>query len=268
MAYSVNTIIRLAEKEVGYLEKKTNSQLDHKTKNAGSNNYTKYARDLHNAGYYNGNKNGHAWCDVFVDWLFFKAFGKEVGQKLQCQTGNLGAGCQYSAQYYEKEGRLFKKPAIGDQIFFKNSSGSIHHTGIVVDVTSSKVFTIEGNTSSASGVIDNGGGVSKKSYAINDSRIYGYGRPRYDNDDVDKSTEMGGVCQVDLPVLKRGAKGDSVKALQTLLIGYGCPCGVSGVDGNFGADTLRAVKVYQKNNKLDVDGAVGPATWAKLLGTK
>ena len=43
------------------------------------------------------------------------------------------------------------------------------------------MYTIEGNTSSQAGVIANGGGVYKKSYAITDNRIYGYGRPDYDN---------------------------------------------------------------------------------------
>lgn len=53
---SVEKLLEIALNEVGYLEKKTNSQLDDKTANAGYNNYTKYARDLYNAGYYNGNK--------------------------------------------------------------------------------------------------------------------------------------------------------------------------------------------------------------------
>lgn len=79
MIYTAETIINLAKREVGYKEKATNSQLDDKTANAGKGNYTKYARDLYDAGYYNGNKNGYAWCDVFVDWLFYKAFGKEKG---------------------------------------------------------------------------------------------------------------------------------------------------------------------------------------------
>ena len=57
MANKVSTIINLAKEEAGYIEKATNSQLDSKTANAGNGNYTKYARDLYNAGYYNGNKN-------------------------------------------------------------------------------------------------------------------------------------------------------------------------------------------------------------------
>ena len=61
MGYTANQLIAIAKAEVGYLEKASNSQLDNKVENAGYNNYTKYARDLYAAGYYNGNKNGFAW---------------------------------------------------------------------------------------------------------------------------------------------------------------------------------------------------------------
>lgn len=70
----------------------------------------------------------------------------------------------------------------------------------------------------------------------------------------------------DLPVLKKGSEGNSVKALQILLIGYGYSCGRYGADGDFGGDTEKAVEAYQKDRGLEVDGVVGPATWADLLG--
>ena len=73
------------------------------------------------------------------------------------------------------------------------------------------------------------------------------------------------VCKVELKVLKQGSKGDSVKALQILLMGYGYSCGSSKADGSFGPATLSAVKKYQKAKGLSVDGCVGPATWTKLL---
>ena len=179
---SAQTVINIALAEVGYLEKATNANLDSKTGNAGYNNYTKYARDLFNAGYYNGNKNGYAWCDVFVDWCFFKAYGKDAGQAAECQTGNLGAGCSYSAQYYKGQGRYDKTPQVGDQIFFLDSAGDINHTGLVYAVDGSTVYTVEGNTSGASGVVANGGGVCKKSYSRGYSRIAGYGHPKYPAD--------------------------------------------------------------------------------------
>ena len=74
------------------------------------------------------------------------------------------------------------------------------------------------------------------------------------------------VCQLELDVLKKGSKGASVKALQILLIGNGYSCGNAGVDGDFGSATDKAVRNYQKAKSLEVDGAVGPKTWAKRLG--
>lgn len=184
MENSIKCLIELAKSEVGYLEKKSNSKLDDKTANAGHNNWTKYTRDLDAIpNFYNGKKNGiAAWCDIFVDWLFVKTYGVEEAKRMLNQPNkSCGAGCGYSANYFKQIGRFYKtNPKAGDQIFFYGSDmKSIAHTGIVIAVGTDKVYTIEGNTSSASGVVDNGGCVREKSYSLNYSRIYGYGRPLY-----------------------------------------------------------------------------------------
>ena len=165
--------------------------------------------------------------------------------------------------YYKNKGQLYSSPKVGDQIFFKNSSGEISHTGLVINVDKSYVYTIEGNTSTAAGVIANGGGVCKKKYNLNYNRIACYGRPQYD---ASPNTAKGGTCTMELDILKKGSKGNSVKALQILLNGNGYSCG--SVDGEFGAKTYDAVVKFQKANKLDVDGIVGAQTWSKLLGVR
>lgn len=181
---SAENLLTLAAAEVGYLEKKSAADLDHKTANAGSANYTKYARDLDAIkGFYNGRKQGSSWCDVFVDWCFVRAFGAETAAKLLCQAmGGLGAGVKYSAQYYKAKGRFFETdPQPGDQIFFVRRKGLTItgwlHTGIVEKVAGGYVYTIEGNTSGADGVVSNGGGVCRKRYKLNSASIGGYGRP-------------------------------------------------------------------------------------------
>ena len=45
MNSQIEKLLLTAQAEINYLEKKTNSQLDDKTANAGDNNFTKYARD-------------------------------------------------------------------------------------------------------------------------------------------------------------------------------------------------------------------------------
>jgi len=71
--------------------------------------------------------------------------------------------------------------------------------------------------------------------------------------------------EVILPTLSKGSKGASVKALQTLLVGYGYSVGSWGCDGDFGNGTLIAVLNFQSDNALDKDGVVGGKTWSKLI---
>lgn len=179
---AVERLLTVARAEIGYCEKRSSAQLDSQTANAGSANYTKYARDLDAIkNIYNGAKQGFAWCDVFVDWCFIETFGVELALKLLCQPQkSTGAGCTYSAQFYKAAGRWQTGPQPGDQIFFTKDGGkNSNHTGIVERVDGEKVYTIEGNTSSASGVVANGGAVCRKSYALSSASIMGFGRPNW-----------------------------------------------------------------------------------------
>lgn len=177
MGAAADKVIKIARAELGYLEKKSNSNLDSKVENAGNNNYTKYARDLYPT------LQGQPWCDMFVDWCFVKAFGKVDARRL---LGGFSAYTPTSAQYYKDMGLWSTYPQPGDQIFFKNSV-RIHHTGIVVNVKDGIVYTIEGNTSSLGGIVEpNGGGVWDKSYLRGCTAIAGYGTPKWEL--VEKTT--------------------------------------------------------------------------------
>lgn len=66
------------------------------------------------------------------------------------------------------------------------------------------------------------------------------------------------------PTIRKGSRGEYVTLLQTMLIQRGYSCGSSGADGIFGNDTLYAVKKFQMDNGLQIDGIVGPATWGAL----
>lgn len=166
--------------EVGYLEKQSRRQLYEKHTNPGDENYTKYAREMDILFcFYRGVKQGYPWCDVFVDWCFVQAYGVIAGRKLLCQPIlSKGAGCRYSYGYYAQAGRLVDSPQEGDQIFFRRE-GRICHTGLVTGVKDGRVYTVEGNTSDAEGIVANGGCVAQKSYALDDPGIAGYGRPDY-----------------------------------------------------------------------------------------
>lgn len=180
--YTASRLIAIANAEVGYREKNSNSNLDNKTANAGANNFTKYARDLAAKGYYNGSKQGYAWCDVFVDWCFLQLCGGNatIAQQIECQTGSYGAGCMYSAQYYQQQGRWSSNPALGAQIFFY-VGGAINHTGIVTGINGSTITTVEGNSSDQ---------VARRTYNVSDSSIAGYGLPKYEEEKAEIEDEV------------------------------------------------------------------------------
>lgn len=164
---AIEKLLEVAQGEIGYLEKKNESYLDSLSRNAGDQNFTKYARDLFPS------LQGQPWCDMFVDWCFMKAFGAEKAKEL---LGELNAYTPGSAAAFQRRKQFFATPQRGDQIFFQGST-RINHTGLVYKVTNGRVYTIEGNTSTGAEVIPNGGGVYCKSYDLSNPRIAGYGRP-------------------------------------------------------------------------------------------
>ena len=69
-----------------------------------------------------------------------------------------------------------------------------------------------------------------------------------------------------LTILKKGDKGDKVKAVQLLLIGYGFELQPFGADGNFGNLMEDKIKEYQESVNLEPTGIVDINTWNKMLG--
>lgn len=68
------------------------------------------------------------------------------------------------------------------------------------------------------------------------------------------------------PLVKQGAQGNITRLIQKRLNSVDFSIGV---DGIFGADTKRAISVFQRNRGLSADGMVGRNTWRWLLkGTK
>ena len=65
-------------------------------------------------------------------------------------------------------------------------------------------------------------------------------------------------------ILKKGMKGEDVKALQTELMAQKYALPKYGADGDFGGETLAAVKAFQGDHALEVDGEFGPESLAAL----
>lgn len=149
----------------GYLEKKSNAYLDDFKKNAGYNNYTKFARDVNSWG--QPGCQAQPWCAEYQFWKLVKILG--ITRALKIMGGGF-YNCVSITNHAKANGTWHKAPKVGALIIFRNGS----HVGSVRRFNGSIVYTNEGNTSSAAGVVANGGAVRNKVYAINDSAIDGY----------------------------------------------------------------------------------------------
>ena len=208
-----------------------------------------------------------AWCATFVSAVAVKlCYTDIIPTECSCPKmiellKNIGAWVEDDAYVPNPGDILFydwQDTGVGD-----NRGGS-DHVGIVEKVEGNTITIIEGNYSNSA---------KRRTISVNGKYIRGYGVPKYDTEAVvekpvvDKPTTTNTeVCTVEVKVLRKGAKGDNVKALQILLIGRGYSCGSYGADGSFGSATDNALRAFQKENGLTVDGICGPKTWNKLLG--
>lgn len=74
----------------------------------------------------------------------------------------------------------------------------------------------------------------------------------------------GKVPTTDKPTLRKGSTGEYVTLLQTKLIQMGYDLSPYGADGKFGNKTFEAVKAFQRDHGLSVDGIVGVNTWTAI----
>lgn len=80
-----------------------------------------------------------------------------------------------------------------------------------------------------------------------------------------KSIDIPEIEGIDFRILGRGSRGKDVEFVQGILDDLGYDLGSYGIDGKFGSSTANAVKQYQKDKELKVDGIVGPETYGSLF---
>ena len=164
---TLNGLLSRAEAELGYIEKASNSNLDSKTGNKGTSNYTKYARDINALGL--AGCQGQPWCITFQFWLEVQEFGldKALEHWHMNKKTYVGYNC-FSTYNTFPSSKRSKTPKLGAVVIFTQS-----HAGRVVAINGNTFTTIEGNTSPAA-YDRNGGMVAKKTYNVNDSKIKGF----------------------------------------------------------------------------------------------
>lgn len=148
-----------------YLEKRTNAYLDDFQKNSGYNNYTKFARDVNSWG--QPGCQGQPWCAEYQFWKLAKVLG--ITKALQIMGGGF-YNCVSITNWAKKNGTWHSTPKDGALVIFRDGS----HIGSVRSYSNTYIYTNEGNTSSAAGVIANGGSCRNKRYLRSDPVIDGY----------------------------------------------------------------------------------------------
>ena len=166
-------IVNVAKSQVGYQEGSSSSQLAGTS--YGGRNYTEYGR-------WYGLQD--MWCAMFVSWCANTA---GVSTSIVPKHAYTPTGLQW----FKDRGRAYSRstvakgnytPQPGDIIYFKSSrnSNSTNHVGIVTKYKNGTVYTVEGNTSSAT-ISTNGGAVCEKSYSIYNTYIVYICKPAYKN---------------------------------------------------------------------------------------
>jgi peptidoglycan hydrolase-like protein with peptidoglycan-binding domain len=220
------------------------------------------------------------WCGSFVMWSANQA-GVKVPNTVYTPAGV--AAFKKANKWVPVKGN---KPQPGWVVYFDFPGGrDIDHVGWVLkDNGDGTAWCIEGNTSAdgKKGSQSNGGECAKKLRAYGPNKknlpvfIAGYGAVDYP-DAVsepiktleEKKVELAAVAKsqgAEVPPvklftpIKKGAKGQSVKNIQALL--------KIGSDGEFGPGTEKAVKNFQKKEKLPTTGIVDEETFRRLKGVK
>lgn len=228
----IDQLLDIFNAEVGYLEKSKNAYredptvLYDKTRGAGSDNYTKYAKEMDELHVYNGIKQGYAWCDIFIDWCFVQALGLDRARELLI---GWSAGCTQDWNWFKSKGQIDTVPQRGDLVFF----GDCDHIGIVEHVDNERIYTIEGNTSDKAELIVNGGSVAKKNYLKTSRYIKGYARPMYSDEKHENKQQNNQGQQITYSLIKKGSKGNLVRIAQEKLLAKGYKLPVYGADGYF-----------------------------------
>lgn len=268
---AISAVVRTANEQVGTRE--------------GPNNWNPYAAALDPLGITYGAKQNLAWCGEFVLWVFVHCFGVDRALQMLCSPKPSGIPlCSAGAQYFKTAGRWTTHPAVGNVIFFV-VGGGINHTGIVTAINGATITTVEGNSSDM---------VARRTYAAGDSHIAGYGTPRWSvvaDDAAGSSPDSSEVIVVDpdpqptVPVsdpdtytltytiLRYGAGmagqeqlREQVRAVQQRLRWMGFAIGPDGADGEYGPNTVAAVRQYQRSVGLQADGEFGPLTRGRMDG--
>lgn len=207
--------------------------------------------------YYQGAVYGSKWIGRRV--IDCSGLVKRFAEKLGLKGIYHGSNSQFNKNC-SITGKIEKgvKIPVGALIFTGKEVGQHNHVGILV--TESCVCEAKGTTA---GVVHTPLSNKKWTYwGLLKGIDYTF-EPGVISQIADNSAKVSELVTIKTAhsTLRRGAKGEEVTLLQTLLAKAGSTLQI---DGIFGVGTLSAVKTFQKKHGLVVDGIVGPKTWGEL----
>lgn len=238
-----------------WTESDQKQKVNYMVKNFGSD--WKKSADAKANKYYNSAKLGSKWIGHRVA----DCSGMFVGLYRKYGLSIAHVSTTIYTQYCGKKGKLtdsLKKTLLPGTAVFTGDTESNHpHVGLYVG--NGKVIEAMGVDA---GVVTSNLTASKwKWYGQLKTVDYGAETP----EKQPSPAEPDKLPTNNLPTLKKGSTGEYVTLLQSKLKNKGYDLGKYGVDGDFGSATLAAVKAFQKDNGLEVDGIVGKKTWEKLM---
>lgn len=199
----------------------------------------------------------YAWC---AHWVSNKLAGCNMSEGVWSKSCTAMQDAMDKSKFWD-EPETWPEPA--DILFFDwdhiDEPLPLDHVGVVVDFNEDTgiITYINGNGSDPEHV-------TEQTIHVNNRSVQ-YWMRYVENPDEQPKVE-GNKFNLEFRVLKRGCKGNDVKALQRLLFADGYSCGPACDDGDFGKDTEAAVKRYQSDHNLASDGVAGPDTIASLWG--
>lgn len=202
--------------------------------------------DYYNAALYGGKWIGRkvADCSGLFRWAF-----RELGGSIAHGSNSIWNSYCREKGWLKDGKRADGKALLPGTAVFTDRDGDKTHIGLYIG---------GGQVIEASGTI---GGVLKTRITLSKWKCWGelkhisYTLPAEDTAEIP-------------PTLRKGNIGPAVEACQQALIRLGYDVGPEGADGDFGRNTEKAVRDFQRDHGLTVDGIIGPKTREALDRTR
>ena len=210
------------------------------------------------------------WCAETVSFILKHTVDPD-GEVDSISCNDMKKKMKDSPNWCEPDGEIER----GDVFFFDHDrerdpvkdSKPLDHVAIVVKVEGNYLHYVDGNGDQSGLVLARSRKISSFNFDCKYPDYYmrycGGNKEEKPKEPVKTSDEYTDVDGI--RILKKGRKGKDVEAMQAILIEKGYSCGKSMADGDFGANTEKAVINFQTDKNLECTGICDAKTWKQLI---